>query len=115
MDTAELGEQICYNSTVFTPLIILWFIIVYTEVHSVCQGVAKDYMDSPRELYWDSTYAIVVSLMENYPTLTLETIGQNQLASMVVALPGFQDDPDLVTEQFLLDILTVWYEEATPL
>ena len=26
---------------------------------------------------------------------------------------GFQDDPAQVTEQFLLDILTVWYEEAT--
>jgi FeS assembly protein IscX len=72
-------------------------------------------MDQPRELYWDSTYAIVVSLMEHFPTQTPDMVGLNQLRELIITLPGFQDDPDLVTEQFLLDILTVWYEEATPL
>jgi FeS assembly protein IscX len=72
-------------------------------------------MDQPRELYWDSTYAIVVSLMEYFPTQTPDMVGLNQLAELIITLPGFQDGPDLVTEQFLLDILTVWYEEATPL
>ena len=72
-------------------------------------------MDEPRELYWNSTYAIVVSLMENHPDLSPEMVGLNELADMIIALPGFRDDPDFVTEQFLLDILTIWYEEATPL
>lgn len=69
--------------------------------------------DNEPELFWDSTYAIVVSLMENYPTRDPNDIGIEELASMVETLPGFQDDPAQVTEQFLLDILTVWYEEAT--
>lgn len=67
----------------------------------------------PLELYWDSTYAIVVSLMESDPQRQPVDVGLNELTEMVVALPGFQDDPEMVTEQFLLDILTVWYEEAT--
>lgn len=69
--------------------------------------------DHEPELFWDSTYAIVVSLMERYPDRSPTGVGLEELAAMVESLPGFQDDPDLVTEQFLLDILTVWYEEAT--
>lgn len=67
------------------------------------------------ELYWDSTYAVAVSLIEQHPNRTPVDVGLNELADLVVALPGFSDDPDAVTEQFLLDILTVWYEEATNL
>lgn len=69
--------------------------------------------DNEPELFWDSTYAIVVSLMENYPMRDPNDIGIEELASMVETLPGFKDDQAQVTEQFLLDILTVWYEEAT--
>ena len=69
--------------------------------------------DHEPELYWDSTYAIVVSLMEHYPGRHPVNVGLEEMAALVESLPGFQDDPALVTEQFLLDILTVWYEEAT--
>jgi FeS assembly protein IscX len=65
------------------------------------------------ELYWDSTYAIVVSLMEHHPQRRPEGVGLAELTALVESLPGFQDDPALLTEQLLLDILTVWYEEAT--
>ena len=65
------------------------------------------------ELFWDSTYAIVVSLMEHHPSIIPVDVGLEELAAMVESLPGFQDDPALVTEQFLIYILTVWYEEAT--
>ena len=65
------------------------------------------------ELFWDSTYAIVVALMEYYPTRRPVDVGLEELTTLIESLPGFQDDPALVTEQFLLDILTVWYEEAT--
>ncbi len=65
------------------------------------------------ELYWDSTYAIVVSLMEHHPARRPTDVGLSELAALIEALPGFQDDPAAATEQFLLDILTVWYEEAT--
>lgn len=69
--------------------------------------------DHEPELYWDSTYAIVVALLEHYPQRRPIDTGLSELAALVESLPGFQDDPGLVTEQFLLDILTVWYEEAT--
>jgi FeS assembly protein IscX len=65
------------------------------------------------ELFWDSTYAIVVSLMEHHPERRPTDVGLTELAALVESLPGFMDDPAQANEQFLLDILTVWYEEAT--
>lgn len=64
------------------------------------------------ELYWDSTYAIALALLENYPQSDPENIGLEEMARMIEELPGFEDDPSQVTEQLLLDIQTVWYEEA---
>ncbi len=63
-------------------------------------------------LYWDSTYAIATTLMDVYPQYKPENVGLYELAELVENLPGFQDDPSLVTEQILLDIQTVWYEET---
>lgn len=51
--------------------------------------------------------------MARYPAKRPVDVGLDELLTLVESLPGFQDDPDLVTEQFLLDILTVWFEEAT--
>lgn len=67
----------------------------------------------PQPLYWESTYAITVALMTHYPERNPEDVGLAELAEMVEALPGFDDDPTMVTERILLDIQTVWYEEAT--
>lgn len=69
----------------------------------------------PLQLYWESTYAITVALMTQYPERNPEDVGLEELAQLVVALPGFADDPDMVTERILLDIQIVWYEEATNL
>lgn len=66
-----------------------------------------------QELYWDSTYAIVVALIENYPAQRPIDTGLEQLMTLITTLPGFEDDPDLVTDQILIDILTIWYEEST--
>ena len=68
--------------------------------------------DQVAELYWDSTYAIAIALLENYPQSDPENVGLEELARIIEALPGFEDDPSQVTEQLLLDIQTVWYEEA---
>jgi len=68
--------------------------------------------DQVLELYWDSTYAVATVLMDTYPQFNPEDIGLYELAALVEQLPGFQDDPSLVTEQILLDIQTVWYEET---
>ena len=73
-------------------------------------------MDNPAsELYWDSTYAIVLALMEQHPNQNLEELGHDDLAQLVQALPGFNDDPTIVTDRILEDILIVWYEEASTL
>jgi FeS assembly protein IscX len=68
--------------------------------------------DTPfNELYWDSTYAIAVTLLETYPDIQPSQVGLLEIADMVVALPDFCDDPAFVTERILQDIQTVWYEE----
>jgi FeS assembly protein IscX len=64
------------------------------------------------ELFWDATYAIVVTLLEAYPGLEPEQVGLNELAELVTALPTFVDDPDMATERLLQDILITWFEEA---
>lgn len=64
------------------------------------------------ELYWDSTYAIVLALMEQHPALQPETVGLLQLAQLIQSLPGFMDDPAIVNDRILQDILIVWYEET---
>ena len=69
----------------------------------------------PHQLYWESTYAITVALMTQYPERNPEDVGLEELAQLVETLPGFDDDPTMVTERILLDIQTVWYEEATNL
>ncbi|MBK7897371.1 MAG: Fe-S cluster assembly protein IscX [Candidatus Promineifilaceae bacterium] len=69
----------------------------------------------PLQLYWESTYAITVALMTHYPERNPEDVGLQELAELVESLPGFDDDPAMVTERILLDIQTVWYEEATNL
>jgi FeS assembly protein IscX len=71
--------------------------------------------DQINELYWDSTYAVATMLIERYPDHNPEEVGLNELADLVESLPGFNDDPGLVTEQILLDIQTVWYEETLDL
>ncbi|WP_420627855.1 Fe-S cluster assembly protein IscX [Candidatus Leptofilum sp.] len=69
----------------------------------------------PHQLYWESTYAITMALMAHFPAHNPEDIGLEELAQLVESLPGFDDDPAMVTERILLDIQTVWYEEATNL
>lgn len=67
------------------------------------------------ELFWDSTYAIALALLKQYPGVRPQDIGLAELAKMVENLPDFQDDPALVTERILLDIQITWYEEFTTL
>jgi FeS assembly protein IscX len=68
--------------------------------------------DQVIELYWDSTYAIATALIEQHPDCDPEAVGLEEMALMIENLVGFEDDPSQVTEQLLLDIQTVWYEEA---
>ncbi len=64
-------------------------------------------------LYWDSSYEIVLRLMELHPDADVEMVGTEQLGRWIVALPEFADDPSLVNEGILNDILREWYEEVS--
>ena len=67
------------------------------------------------ELYWESTYAVAMALIEAYPQMNPEAVGLSQLMEMIISLPGFSDDLSMVTERILLDIQIVWFEEASTL
>ncbi|MGJ3240519.1 MAG: Fe-S cluster assembly protein IscX [Anaerolineae bacterium] len=68
---------------------------------------------SEKALYWDASYEIVLALIEAYPTMNLDHIGLTQLNQMIISLPNFEDDPTLVNDGILNDILREWYEENT--
>ncbi|NWF68736.1 MAG: Fe-S cluster assembly protein IscX [Chloroflexi bacterium] len=62
-------------------------------------------------LYWDNSYEIVLALMELYSEVDIDTVGLEQLCQWIITLPNFADDPDIVTEDILNEILREWYEE----
>jgi FeS assembly protein IscX len=64
-------------------------------------------------LTWDDGYEIVQQLRESYPDRDVEDIGMDELFQMIVGLPSFGDDPALVNEGILKDILREWYEESS--
>jgi FeS assembly protein IscX len=63
-------------------------------------------------IYWDSSYEIVLRLIDAFPDTDVETVGTHQLYEWVVALPEFADDPSLANDGILNDILREWYEEV---
>jgi FeS assembly protein IscX len=62
-------------------------------------------------LIWDSTYAIAMALIDQYPMIDPADVGLVQLAGLIESLPDFNDDPGLVTERILTDIQITWFEE----
>lgn len=66
-----------------------------------------------RPLYWDSVYEIVLELMDNYPNTDVEQVSIEELNRRIVNLPNFADDPELVNDGILKDILREWYEEIS--
>lgn len=66
---------------------------------------------SEKPLYWDASYEIVMALTEAYPTIEIDNVGTQQLYQMIIELPNFEDDPALVNDGILNDILREWYEE----
>lgn len=64
------------------------------------------------ELNWEAAYGIALALIEAYPDANIEDIGYEQLFNMITGLPEFNDDPDMVNDGVLDDILREWYEET---
>jgi len=67
---------------------------------------------SKQALYWDASYEIVLALMVAYPDVDLDTVSLVELNRWIVNLPNFADDPVLVNDGILKDILREWYEET---
>ena len=67
---------------------------------------------SSQNLYWDSSYEIVLALMDLYPDMELETLSLGSLQARIAALPDFADDPELANDGILKAILREWYEET---
>jgi FeS assembly protein IscX len=63
-------------------------------------------------LSWESSYEIVQALMAAHPDADLDAIGMDALYRLILALPDFADDPLLVNDGILKDILREWYEES---
>jgi FeS assembly protein IscX len=72
-------------------------------------------MDDNRTLHWEATYEIVLRLMELHPAIDLDSVGLHQLYEWIITLPEFEDDPLLVNDAILTDILREWYEETNTL
>jgi FeS assembly protein IscX len=62
-------------------------------------------------VYWESTFEIVLGLMQNHPEVDIDSVGVEQLYQWIISLPDFADNPELVNEQILNEILRDWYEE----
>jgi FeS assembly protein IscX len=62
-------------------------------------------------IYWESTFEIVLGLMQSHPEVDINSVGVEQLYQWIIALSDFADDPELVNEQILNEILRDWYEE----
>ena len=67
---------------------------------------------SSQKLYWDSSYEIVLALMDLYPDIELETLSLGGLQARIAVLPDFADDPELANDGILKAILREWYEET---
>ena len=63
-------------------------------------------------LNWEASYAVALALMETYPELNVENVGYEELNELVISLPNFEDDAELVNQGLLDAILRDWYEEV---
>lgn len=82
---------------------------------SIFPNCAREADNEINPLTWESSYEIVLQLMEQHPNADVNEIGLDQLMNWIVALPDFADDPALANEGILQDILREWYEEQNPL
>lgn len=62
-------------------------------------------------LNWEASYAIALALHVGHPGVDLEDVSLEMLLRWTLALPNFNDDPELANEEILLDIYKIWLEE----
>ena len=69
-------------------------------------------LKSANTITWDDSFAIAKRLNEYHPGIDLENVSLGMIYRWVIALPEFDDDPDLANENILMSILQEWYEEV---
>lgn len=62
-------------------------------------------------LKWTDSRAIAEELYDNEPDLDPTTLRMTELHAKILALPGFDDDPQASTEARLEAILQIWIDE----
>lgn len=67
------------------------------------------------DLNWEATYAVAKMLQNQHPAVDLQEVSLEMIYQWTLALPGFEDDPDLVTDSILMSIYQEWYEESDPI
>ena len=61
---------------------------------------------------WVDTYDIAAALVDTHPDVDPNTVRFTQLREWVIALPGFDDDPNRSGEKILEASQMAWIEEA---
>ena len=61
---------------------------------------------------WTDTREIAIELLEKFPEQDPKTIRFTDLHKWVMALPGFDDDPNRSGEKILEAIQMAWIDEA---
>lgn len=66
----------------------------------------------PDTLTWDDSFAIAQALRASFPCIDLEEVSLNMIYRWTLALPGFDDDPQLANDAVLAAIYQEWFEEV---
>jgi len=61
---------------------------------------------------WTDTREIAIALCEKFPDVDPQTVRFTDLHKWVMALPGFDDQPDRSGEKILEAIQMTWTDEA---
>ena len=62
-------------------------------------------------LVWDASYAIAKALQATHPEINLEEVSLQMIYQWTLALPAFDDDPELANDEILTAIFIDWLEE----
>jgi len=62
-------------------------------------------------LVWDASYAIARALQAHHPNVDLEEVSLQSIYRWTLALPMFDDDPELANDEILMAIYQNWLEE----
>jgi FeS assembly protein IscX len=66
-------------------------------------------------LTWEDSYAIAHALKLTHPDVDLKNVSLSTIHKWTIALPDFDDDPQLSNDGILSAIYQEWYEEVDSL